>query len=79
MSYYCEICGHIGGHAYGCPEAPSPEPVTYCTYCDEPLYIGDEAYQAGNDIYCAQCCGKIEIEEPEKDWDFEIDKRRENE
>lgn len=75
MKVYCEICGHINGHAYGCPEGAMPQPLHYCTECGSPLYIGDEAYQVGSNYYCPNCCGRVELEEPERDWDFEYDRK----
>jgi DNA-directed RNA polymerase subunit RPC12/RpoP len=75
MRNYCEICGHINGHAYGCPEASDPKPLYYCEECGSPLYVGDEAYQVGSNYYCPNCCGRVELEEPERDWDFEYDRK----
>ena len=62
---YCPICGAINGHVNGCPEAPQPEPLYYCCCCEEPIYKGDKMYIAGNDIYCTDCCGLFEAEEPD--------------
>lgn len=72
MAYYCEVCGHKGGHAYGCPEAPSERPVTHCKECGCDLYAGDHAYKIGGWWYCEDCCFYDEIEAPEDyepDWD----------
>lgn len=77
---YCDICGHINGHAYGCPEAPEPQPITHCVECGEPIYIGDEVCQIGNSmkLLCAQCFMVTEVEAPERDEDFEYDKWRDD-
>lgn len=77
---YCDVCGHIGGHAYGCPEAPSPKPITHCVECGGPIYIGDEVCQIGDGLklICAQCFRVTEAEAPEPDWDFEYERRRDD-
>ena len=55
MLGYCELCGHIGGHAYNCPNGPEAEPVDKCTECGEPLYNGDPVYLIGDMRMCQAC------------------------
>ena len=73
---YCDVCGHINGHAYGCPEAPQPKPVYTCKECGTDIYVGDIAFKVSgfreDKWYCCECCAKYEVESPEEyepDWD----------
>ena len=70
MKVLCEICGHINGHAYGCPEAPQPEPVQICEECGGDIFAGDTAFKVSgikaNRWYCCECCGRYEVEAPEE-------------
>lgn len=81
MLNYCEICGHIGGHAYGCPEAPEPKPITQCIECGADIFIGDEVCQVGGygsmKLICAQCFMVTEVEALEPDEDLAYDTWRE--
>lgn len=72
MLNYCEVCGHIGGHAYGCPEAPEEKAPHRCQECGIEIYVGDEAYHIrGSEKYiCTDCCGLVEVEAPEP-YDYE--------
>lgn len=62
---YCSVCGAKNGHINGCPEAPQPKSVYTCYECGEDIYVGDTYYQAGDNIYCMDCCGLYEAELPE--------------
>ena len=50
----CNLCGHINGHAYGCPEAPQPE-YECCSECGNPIYNGEPYYEFNNEIICEDC------------------------
>lgn len=69
MLNYCEVCGHIGGHAYGCPEAPQPKPVHVCEECGNDIFVGDTAFKVSGFTdekwFCCECCGLVEVEAPE--------------
>lgn len=61
-------------------DEPKRIPVHRCACCGDKICIGDEAYQVDNGLwYCAYCCGKYEVDEPERDWDFERKARLESE
>lgn len=66
MKYQCEVCGHINGHAYNCPEAPKPKPLYHCEECGLEIFVGDTAYKVsgltGEKWYCCECCAKYEVE-----------------
>ena len=66
MKNYCEVCGHINGHAYNCPEAPQPKPLYYCEECGLEIFVGDTAYKVNgltaDKWYCCDCCAKYEVE-----------------
>lgn len=66
MKNYCEICGHINGHAFNCPEAPQPKPLYYCEECGLEIFVGDTAYKVsgftGEKWFCCECCAKYEVE-----------------
>lgn len=48
--------------------------IHICEECGCELYVGELAYNAGTHWYCERCCGLEEVEEPEPDYDLEIDK-----
>lgn len=50
----------------------------HCAACGEPIYSGEEVIQIADDIYCLDCCIHTQLEEPEKDWDFERKRRIED-
>ena len=53
-------------------DEPQAIPIYHCKCCGCDICIGDEAYKVGDHTYyCTDCCGLFEIEEPERDWDFE--------
>ena len=52
---YCDICGHINGHAYGCPEAPEDKPLMTCTCCGYAFSNGDAYYEIGEETLCEYC------------------------
>lgn len=60
-------------------DEPRRTAVHTCRYCGNDICVGDNAYRVGDDIwYCEYCCGLFEVEEPERDWDFERDRRLED-
>ena len=60
-------------------DEPRRVPVHTCHYCGIVIYVGDSAYRVGDDTwYCEDCCGLYEVEEPERDWDFERKRRLED-
>lgn len=75
MPYYCEVCGHIGGHAQGCPEGPQDTPIYTCEWCGEEIFAGDTVFclEAEGKYLCCECCsGPYEAEPPDDlgpDWD----------
>lgn len=71
MFNYCETCGHIGGHAYGCPEAPEQKPIYTCSECDGEIFAGDTVFKVGTKYLCCECCsGPYEAEAPDQ-FDYE--------
>lgn len=64
----CDYCGHIGGHAYGCPDGPDPpEIVAYqCAGCGRDIYEGEDCFSvyAGDEHFCEDCCRKVTAEAP---------------
>ena len=61
-------------------DEPKRTAVYRCGCCDCDIYVGDEAYEVDTgEVYCKDCCGLIEVEEPERDWDFERKRRLEDE
>ena len=43
---YCDVCGCINGHLYGCPENQTCEKndfkkIKYCDSCEEPIQKGE--------------------------------------
>lgn len=60
-------------------DEPRKNVVYKCECCGCDLCIGDEAYRIDNKWYCLDCCGFYEIEEPERDWDFERKAKLESE
>ena len=56
-------------------DEPQARPVYRCAECGCWICVGDEAYQIGgygsSKYICSECCGLTEVEEPERDWDFE--------
>jgi hypothetical protein len=58
MRLFCPQCFRFTDH------------IRHCSYCNEPLTVGDEVYKTeDNRIYCNQCCGRFELELPEPDFD----------
>lgn len=59
-------------------DEPAKIPVYKCECCGDEICVGDEAYKVDDSIwYCRYCCGLFEVEEPERDWDFERKSRLE--
>lgn len=54
MKNECGVCGHINGHAPGCPEAPQPD-FECCSECGQPFENGDAYYEHDSDKYCEEC------------------------
>ena len=52
---YCDICGHINGHAHGCPEAPQDKPLLVCTCCGYEFNNGEAYYEVGSETLCEDC------------------------
>ena len=53
-------------------DEPQARPVHRCACCGEDICIGDEAYEVDNgEWFCTCCCGLSEVEEPERDYDFD--------
>lgn len=50
----------------------------HCSACGEPIYYGEEVCKVCDKIYCRDCICIIELEEPERDWDFERKRRLED-
>ena len=71
MRNICEVCGHINGHAYNCPEGPQPMPVHICDECGNKIFVGDTAFKVSGFTddrwFCCECCAKYEVEAPEVD------------
>lgn len=58
MRLFCPQCFRFTDH------------IRHCSYCNEPLTVGDEVYKTEDArIYCNQCCGRFELELPEPDFD----------
>lgn len=47
----------------------------HCAECSCEIYVGDECCEVGDKYYCVDCVCTVEIEEPERDWDFERERR----
>ena len=61
MRLFCPKCFRFTDH------------ITHCSCCDMELTVGDEVFKADDgNIYCAFCCGRFELEEPDT-WEFERD------
>ena len=62
----CDYCGHIGGHAVGCPDGPEPpERVAYqCEQCGRDIYEGEDCFVCfdGDVHYCDDCCRQVTAE-----------------
>lgn len=74
MKNVCNLCGHINGHAPGCPEAPEPEPIYTCFHCGGDIFAGDTVFEIDGQYCCCECCGgpyTAEAPEYERDWDLE--------
>ena len=54
MRNECNVCGHINGHAPGCPEAPQAD-LECCSECGQPFENGDAYYEVDNIKYCEEC------------------------
>ena len=54
MRNECNVCGHINGHAPGCPEAPEPD-LECCSECGSPIENGEEYFEVNNTKYCQNC------------------------
>ena len=71
MRNICEVCGHINGHAYNCPEGPQPKPVHICDECGNKIFVGDTAFKVSGFTddrwFCCECCAKYDVEAPEVD------------
>ena len=52
--YMCEICRQSPCHPR-CPNAPDPPMSCYCTYCCEPIYVGEEYMEIDGDKYHEEC------------------------
>lgn len=69
MLNYCEVCGHIGGHAYGCPEGPETKPLGYCSECGKAFDVDDIVYCIGDlqkkHYVCQDCCCEVQLEAPD--------------
>ena len=49
---------HAKNYCYELPPQPIvhyDEPLCHCAECEEPLYDGDEVYDAGGIIVCSLC------------------------
>lgn len=67
MKVYCPVCRQYD------------EYHIHCKACGEPIYSGEEIIKvAEDDIYCLDCCWHTQLEEPERDWDFERKRRIED-
>ena len=61
MPWYCELCGHIGGHARNCPNAPEEKPAKLCTKCGGGIYNGEACYIIGDQELCEECINDCKI------------------
>lgn len=54
----CELCWQTPCHDR-CPNAREPEevgmPPHYCESCGMPMYAGEEGYDLGGQVWCAEC------------------------
>ena len=49
-------------------EIPDPPIHTWCGWCEEPIYVGDEYYETPDETcYCGTCMGSFKKEAREKE------------
>lgn len=65
--FYCKIC-----------KRKSMTYHEHCAECGCEIYVGDECYEVGDKYYCVDCVCTVDIEEPERDWDYERERRNED-
>lgn len=52
----CEVCGSTLGHKAGCPEADcSPEIISHCCTCGEPIYSDDDYFDIDGEKHHYEC------------------------
>ena len=68
----CEECRHHPC-VYGCPNYEPEMFWDKCAGCGGDLYVGDTAYKIGDNYYCEDCCETVELENPERNEDFEYE------
>lgn len=71
----CKECRHHPCVS-GCPNYEPKRFWTCCAECGSHLYIGDTAYKMGDNYYCEECVTPLELEEPERDEDYEYERWR---
>lgn len=64
---YCKVC------------KVNTEWHKHCECCGREIWIGEEFCKAGDFYFCTDCYYTTELEEPERDWDFERKARIERE
>ena len=58
----CAVCG-FNPCVSRCPNAPEPIAVHICSWCKEPIFIGDEYIDTSEGPVCRECIEGMTIQE----------------
>lgn len=67
----CEYC-HTYPHMPGCPNAPEPEVVGTCAWCEEDIITGEAYAEINGKMYHADCIEDMSARKLAELFDFEI-------